>query len=118
MTFYGLTGEEHPDYSVLDLTHVTSEQREAVEFLSDSIHAVGIIEYDKDCVDYYKLLQGSAFSYTTEKWYFYSNPRTSSSGGSYNSDEETCYAYGTSVVRRSSEGRNENIPIEDVKEGD
>ena len=30
----------------------------------------------------------------------------------------TCYAYGTTVVRRSAEGTNETVPIEDVEEGD
>ena len=33
-------------------------------------------------------------------------------------NEEACYTYGTKVVRRSSEGSNETIPIEDVKEGE
>ena len=30
----------------------------------------------------------------------------------------TCYAYGTTVVRRSAEGTSETVPIEDVEEGD
>ena len=30
----------------------------------------------------------------------------------------TCYAYETTVVRRSAEGTNETVPIEDVEEGD
>ena len=79
MTFYGLTGEEHFDYTEAGLTGV---QGEALEFLAESIHAVGIIEYDQNCVDYYKRLQGSSFSYTKESWYYYGNTRTSSSTSS------------------------------------
>ena len=33
-------------------------------------------------------------------------------------DHDSCYAYGTTVVRRSAEGTNETVPIEDVEEGD
>ena len=33
-------------------------------------------------------------------------------------DHDSCYAYGTTVVRRSAEGKNETVPIEDVEEGD
>ena len=32
--------------------------------------------------------------------------------------EEACYTYGTTVVRKSSDGNTETIPIEDVKEGE
>ena len=106
--FYGITGEDHYDFTFTGTN---------AEFLHDDLHNVGIIEYDKDCVDYYKRMM-LFFSYTEESvWYYYSSG-SSSTGGYGGVDGEACYAYGTNVVRRTSEGKDETVPIEDVKEGD
>lgn len=106
--FYGITGEDH-----YESTFTGTD----ADFLGGELHNVGIIEYDKDCVDYYKRMSYS-FSYTKETiWYYYSSG-SSSTGGHGGVDVEACYAYGTNVVRRTSEGKDETVPIEDVKEGD
>ena len=75
---------------------------------------MSVISYDKYCVDFYKTMLPYSFSWTGESWVSYWNGN--SNGDGY--DEEYCYAYGTTVVRRTSEEKNETVPIEEVKEGD
>ena len=55
------------------------------------LDGLSIIKYDNQCADIYE---------------------------SQNNTEESCYSYGTTVVRRSQEGKNETILIEEVQEGD
>ena len=123
--FYGFSGEEHPRY-----------YEDVSEWLSNSLASLAVIEYNKFCVDYYQTMLGSGFSWTRDSWVCYSGCSTSSTsttgggdtsyttnyntnGGGYdNYDEESCYAFGTTVTRRTSEGKNETVPIEVVKEGD
>ena len=89
MAFYGLVGEEGN---------------------WGNIGSLGVIKFDKDCVEEQKEIQGYDFTWTREI-----EVRSENSAEDY---EEACYTYGTKVVRRSSEGKNETIPIEDVKEGE
>jgi hypothetical protein len=56
------------------------------------LFSLGVLEYSKSCVNDFFV--------------------------EVNSEEESCYTYGTTVVRRSSDGNTETIPIEDVKEGE
>ena len=84
--------------------------------LSGALTSLGVIEYEKSCVDYYKLMLPYSFSWTRDSWVCYGSCSSSSSSSS--SDEEYCYAYGTTVVRRTAEEKNETVPIEAVKEGD
>ena len=71
---------------------------------------MSVISYDKYCVDFYKTMLPYSFSWTGESWVTY--------GNGYDDDtyyeESYCYAYGTTVVRRNSEGKDETVPIEEV----
>ena len=77
---------------------------------NESLTWLSVISYDKYCVDFYKTMLPYSFSWTGESWVSYWNGN--SNGDGY--DEEYCYAYGTTVVRRTSEEKNETVPIEEV----
>ena len=83
--------------------------------MSGALTSLGVIEYDKTCVDYYKAMLPYSFSWTGNSWVCYGS--CSGSDDDYYGDEY-CYAYGTTVVRRTAEEKNETVPIEAVKEGD
>ena len=111
---------------------------------STYILSLGAVTFDEDCLNTQKERQGSAFSWTRHTYddeqtsssssnnnygsNYYSNSNYNNYGSNSNSnynygrssyyEEEQCYAYGTTVVRKSPEGENETVAIEDVKEGE
>ena len=82
----------------------------------DNVNQLGlmaIITFDRDCVEVTPKIRSSSFPGSKKE----EIPEPTEMDYE-NSNEEACYTYGTTVVRRSPEGKNETIAIEDVKEGE
>ena len=86
-----------------------------------NVGLMAIITFDRDCVEVTPRIRSSSFPGSKKEEILITTEMEDENSNEVdyeNSNEEACYTYGTTVVRRSPEGKNETIAIEDVKEGE